>query len=212
MKWIYNFFFLVTLSVNAQLNNEPVKLAHYVLDSFAAGKVLLKSGVTSNQQLNYNLVTNEMIFNNKGTYLAIANPENVDTVFMAGRRFIPVGNSFYEFLGGTANPLFVEHTCTIKEEGTPTGFGNTTTTAATPLRSLMKDNLAYQLKLPDGYEVIPKHTYYIYKNGQYNKVNNEQQWIHLFPAKKDAIKTFVKNSNISFSKQADLLLLLKTLE
>ena len=136
MKCIYTLLCFIALSAKSQVSDEPVRLLHYALDSFVSGKVLLKSGAISNQRLNYNLVTQEMIFEDHGTYLAIAHPENVDTVFLGSGKFVPVKNAFYEILTGTTYPLFIAYTCTVKEEGNATGYGNTTTGAATPIRSL----------------------------------------------------------------------------
>ncbi len=67
--------------------------------------VKMKSGETSNQVLNYNILTNEMIFNNAEKYLAIASPENVDTIYINNRKFIPLNNKFYEVLVNLHMPL-----------------------------------------------------------------------------------------------------------
>ncbi len=78
--------------------DQTVKLVQYVFNEFSPGTVKVKSGETYNQVLNYNILTNEMIFDNDGKYLAIANPENVDTVYISERKFIPLNNKFYEVL------------------------------------------------------------------------------------------------------------------
>lgn len=192
--------------------DKPVKLIHYALDSFTTGTVKVKAGNVYSQRLNYNLVTNEMIFEQGGNYMAIAQPENVDTVIVGGRRFIPVGNAFYEFLGGAAYPLFVEHACTIKEQGASTGFGNTNTSATTSIKSVLNDAGAYKLKLPDEFEVIPTHTFYVRKNGEYHKIKNEQQIMKLFPDKKSSIKEWVKTNHTNFSKQEDVMLLVQHIQ
>lgn len=212
MKYVFVIFCWGALSATAQVNDEPVKLTHYLLDSFVNGKVLLRSGAASNQLLNYNLVTHEMIFDHQGTYLAIANPENTDTVFLMDRKFVPVKNAFYEVITGGNYPLFIEHTCTIKEEGASTGFGNTNAGAAHSIKSLENSGAAYKLKLPDGYEIIPARTYYILKNGKYNKVNNEQQLIKLFPGKKEMIKKFIKSNHTDFSRREDVAALVQQIQ
>ena len=73
---------------NAQRPSAAVQLSHYVFDSFSKGKVQLKSGTFSEQSLNYNILTGEMIFDNGGRLLAINDPKGVDTVFIQGRKFI----------------------------------------------------------------------------------------------------------------------------
>lgn len=212
MKFLSAIFLLNIYFASAQTNDKPVRLIHYALDSFINGTVKLKSGEISTQLLNYNLVTKEMIFEKGRAYLAIANPEKVDTIYLKDRKFIPAGDAFYELLGGSTFPLFIEYTCTIKEQGANTGFGTTNTSATTSVKSLMRDGGAYALKLPDEYQIIPGQSFYIRKNSQYYKVNNEQQIIKLFPEKKELIKAWVKNNHTSFSKTRDMLLLAEQIQ
>ncbi len=213
MKIAYAFLLLNVLSASAQTNDKPVKLVHYALDSFTNAKVQLKSGKVYSELMNYNLVTKEMIFEQNGKYLAIAHPEEVDTIYLDRQKFIPVGNGFYEWLTGSTYPLFKEYTCTVKEPGANTGFGTTSTTAAaTAVKALLKDGGAYALKLPDDYQVVAGHSFYVRKNGRYHKVSNEQQIIKLFPEKKQILKDWIKNHNNSFSKEADLILLIQQIQ
>ena len=77
----YNFimkkyFFIAALfyvgNSYAQRPTNAVKLVQYVFDSFQPGTIKMKSGDTYKQSLNYNIITNEMIFDNNGKYAAIA--------------------------------------------------------------------------------------------------------------------------------------------
>ena len=212
MKLVMQILLCGSLSAGAQTNTNLVKLEHYVMDSFAIGKVKLKSGQITNHVLNYNLITKEMIFEQGGQYLAIAHPEEVDTVFINQRKFVPVNNAFYEWLTGSVYPLFVEYTCTIKEPGVQTGFGTSTTTASVSLKSLIKEGGAYGLKLPDEFEVKPGHSLYIRKDGKFFKIKSEQQLIKLFPAKKELIREWTKNNKTDFSHNEDVALLIQQIQ
>lgn len=205
------FLLLIAASVKAQTNDQPVKLEHYVMDKFTPGTVLLKSGARYQQVLNYNIITREMIFDNSGTFLAIANPKDVDTVFIDGRKFVPVGDGFYEWLGGTTVPLFADYTYTLKEEGVNTGFGKSTTSAAVSTKALLKDGGAYRLKLPDEFQVIPGKTFYIRKSDRYHKVGNEQQVSKIFPEHKQRIADYVKENRTNFTRVSDMQLLINQL-
>lgn len=198
------FFLGITLGAGAQTNEQAVKLVHYVFDSFTKGTVLVKSGKVYQQSLNYNIITKEMIFENSGNYLAIADPKDVDTVTINHRRFIPVSDAFYEWLGGSAYPLFIEYTATVKEQGVNTGFGNSTVSAATSVKALLKDGGAYRLKLPDDFQIIPVQSFYVRKDSRYYKVNNEQQLAKVFPDKKKQISELVKANKTNFTRIADM--------
>ena len=78
--------------------NEKHILSHYLFPEFIQGEVRLKSGTITGSRLNYNALTEEMIFESNGKYLAIAKPESVDTIYIQGRKFIPEGKIFYEIL------------------------------------------------------------------------------------------------------------------
>ena len=212
MKLVIQILLYSSLSAAAQSNKKLVKLEHYVMDSFASGKVKLKTGQTTNQVLNYNLITKEMIFEQGGQYLAIAHPEEVDTVFINQRKFVPVNNAFYEWLTGSVYPLFAEYTCTIKEPGVQTGFGTSTTTASVSMKSLIKEGGAYGLKLPDEFEVIPGHSLYIRKDGKFFKIKNEQQVVKLFPGKKEVIREWIKINQTDFSSNEEVVLLIQQIQ
>lgn len=126
-------FLIIVFSCNrgySQHVKQGIKLVHYVFDEFSPGTVKMKSGETSNQVLNYNILTNEMIFDNEGKYLAISHPENIDTVYINERRFIPLNNKFYEVLIAPGMPLLLEFSASVSEPGTSTGYGGTSSTTA----------------------------------------------------------------------------------
>lgn len=212
-----NFLFLIILfssnCVYAQHVQPGVKLVHYAFDEFSNGTVKMKSGETFNQVLNYNILTNEMIFDNQGKYLAISQPENVDTVYINNRKFIPLNNKFYEVLIKPGMPLLLEFTASVTEPGTSTGYGGTSnTTASTSFKSLVSTGGAYELKLPDGFKVIPGFAYWIMKDGKLERVGSERQMAKIFPDKKQAIHDFVKQNHTNFSKRGDIIELLNEIE
>jgi len=199
--------------IKAQHINGGVKLSHYVFNEFTTGTVKMKSGETYNQVLNYNVLTGEMIFNNDGKFLAIADPANVDTVYINDRKFIPLNNKFYELLVNKNMPLLLEFTSTIDEPGVPTGYGGTsTTTASTSFKSLTSSGGAYDLKLPDGFIVTPGYSYWIMKEGKLEKAGNTKQLIKIFPGKKDVIDDYVKKYHANFSKREDIIMLVEQIE
>ena len=171
----------------------------------------MKSGDITEQLVNYNLLTGEMIYQNNGKFLAIANPKDVDTVFIQNRKFVPVNDVFYEWLTGSEPALFEEFTGTIKEPGAETGFGTTNASAASSLNSLVKSGGVYELKLPDQFKVIPSHNYWMRNAGKFYLVNNARQLVKLFPSKKQWIEDWIKANNTNFSKQKDVIALIKSL-
>ncbi|MEO8819736.1 MAG: hypothetical protein ABI267_10190 [Ginsengibacter sp.] len=213
IKYLLCILLLSAVRATAQPVKPSGALVGYAFDNFSPGIIKMKSGETYNQVLNYNVVTNEMIFENNGKYLAIANPENVDTVTIDQRKFIYLNNKFYEILFNSKMPFLLEYTATVKEPGTSSGYGTTSnTSSASSFKSLINQGGSYSLEVPDGYSVIPGYDYWIMKNGQLEKAGNERQLEKIFPQKKNAIKDFMKKNQTNFSKREDIIMLVKGLE
>ena len=201
------------MSTQAQQLMKPVAILHYVFDSFQAGKVKMKTGEWFDQKLNYNTVTGEMIFEEKGKYLAIKEPSQVDTVFIASRKFIPVDKVFYELVFNGNYPLCQEFTAKLNEPGASIGYGNASaTTNAVSINLLRRNGQAYEMKLPDEYLVIPSFTFWILKDGKYQKAGNAKQLTAIFPGKKQWINDFIKTNNTDFLNRNDVLLLVQQLQ
>jgi len=212
-KYFLIAFLFFGVNCLAQRPSNTVKLVQYIFDSFQPGTIKMKTGKTYDQNLNYNIITNEMVFEQDGKFAAIATPENVDTVYIAGRKFIPLNNKFYEVLAGGNKPLLYESSASVSEPGVSVGYGGTTTTsAATSYQSLLRDGGAYNLKLPDGYNIIPKHEFYILVNGKLEKAGSEKRLSKIFPDKSDAIKKIVKINKTDFSNPEDVAKLVSQLE
>lgn len=187
-------------------------LSHYLFDTFSPGTVRLLSGAVNQESLNYNELTAEMVFDNHGKYEAIANPKDIDTVVIQGRRFVPGVKGFYELLLQGPVLLYLEYTCTIKDPGANIGYGmSTTTSAATPLKSLIQSGGAYALKLPEGYEVVSEQHFLVLKEGKYVSVNSSRQLNACFPDKKAAISAYIKQHQPDLSKKEDMIALVQAI-
>lgn len=185
--------------------NEKNILSHYLFPEFIQGQVRLKSGTITESRLNYNALTEEMIFENNGKHLAIAKPESIDTIYIQGKKFIPEGKVFYEIFTNLPVPLAIHHQCSVTPPGNPSGFGGTsqTTSISTSSRLFLSGGI-YELKLPDDYIIEPYDEFLIKKDNIYFKANNIKQVIKCFPDKSDAIKDFVKLNKTDFKKTDDV--------
>ncbi|MFT3935884.1 MAG: hypothetical protein QM726_19805 [Chitinophagaceae bacterium] len=206
------FLFLCFACVYAHAQ-EAVSLSHYVFTQFEPGKVLQKDGSVNETKLNYNVLSKEMIFEAKpNQYLALAEPNKIDTVIIAGRKFVPVNNEFYELLTIQPYPLLLQYTCTIKEPGSDIGYGMSSVTTASPaIKSLIQSGGAYSLKLPDGFQVSTMNNYWVLANGKLQKANNAKQLASALPAVKDKINELAKKNNTNFSKKDDIVKLVSQL-
>ena len=226
---------LIFISSNAQPKYHEI--SHYLFPEFTQGFVLMKAGEKNEYLLNYNSLTEEMIFENKGIKLAIAQKElaRIDTVYIKDRKFIALNDQFVEILHHSniiidrktielndqfvefsyhSNwDLYVEYKCKVKEPGKQTGYGGTTkTTAVKSYSSFYSEGMFYPLKLPDGYETEPYTYYWLKKNEELYQFKTMKELKKLYKEKEDLFKPYVKKHGVKYDNQESIILLVEYLE
>ena len=204
-------FFLLSISGFAQ--TKIVEVSHYLFPQFTKGLVLMKSGIRNEASLNYNSITEEMIFDNRGTKLAMSQLNLVDTVFIQGRKFILFGGKFVELVYHSKYELYVQHKCSIKDPGKPSGYGGTSqTSATTTYSSYVTGGQFYEMKLPDGLETKLYVEYWLKKDGVPIKFINIRQLAKLFDDKAALFKDYVKKHAVKYTDQESIVALIKYME
>jgi hypothetical protein len=215
MKRIYGFVIsgLIFISSHAPMKHQEI--THYLFPEFMQGIILMKAGENKQALLNYNSLTEEMIFENNGSKLAIAPGEiaRIDTIFINSRKFIPFNMKFFEVIYDSKWDLYVEHKCDVKQPGKPTGYGGTTQTAAvSSYSSFHSEGVVYELKLPDGYETRPYNYYWLNREGEMVKFKNMRELKKLYKEKEELFKPYVKKYGVKYDNQESILELIEYLE
>jgi len=199
------------LSVFAQ--EKSPELSHYLFPKFIKGTVLMVNGVKNESNLNYNTLTEEMIFENKEVKLALGRLDQIDTVFIEGRKFIPFENRFVELIYNGKTEVFADYKCRIKDPGTPAAYGGTSQTAATTTySSYLSGGQVYALKLPENIEVNKSTEYFIQKDGQLNKFFSIKQLVKIFDNQNAVIKKYLKENKVKYENQDDILKLIRFID
>lgn len=192
---------------------KPKEVFHYILPEFVKGNVLMKTGKTNQAMINYNALTEEMIFDSNGKKLAMTQLEDVDTVFIAGRKFVPYQNKFAEVVYHNKYDLLVLHKATILDPGKPAAYGGTTqTSSVTSYSSILVAGQAYQLELPEGIETKPSAEMLIRKDGKLISFLNLRQLTKQFDDKSDQIKKFTKENKVKYEDIDSLIKLIRFIE
>ena len=214
MKQIICILISCIIGVSAYAQPEKVELTHYLFPEFTEGIVLMKTGSRSKASLNYNALTEEMVFENNGQKRAIAEHEisQIDTVFIRDRKFIVLDGKFVECLYQSGWDLYAEYKCRVREPGKASGYGTTSETAAVEsYSSLHYGGKVYDLKLPD-YEVDPYFNYLLKRNGEISKFVSMKQLKKLYQDKKDIFKEYLKDHNVDYNSNKDIIQLIDYLE
>ena len=207
---------LFMFSYNSYSQDHKVELSHYLFPEFTQGQAFLKSGVQQTTMLNYNSLTEEMVFQDRrGRVLAISEESmaNTDSIVIHGRRFVPIGDRFLELLYDSDYQVFAEHKCRVDMPGKPVGYGSTSRTSSVrTISSLQSDGVYYQLTLPDDYKVHPFKDYWIKKEGELTQFTNMRQLRRMYRNQRAAFNDFVSEHNVTYDDPESLILLINYLE
>jgi hypothetical protein len=175
----------------------------------------MKTGARNTAMLNYNSLTEEMIFEQKGRKLAVSAKELelIDTIFINDRKFVPLNSKFVELVHHQKWDLYVEFKCKAEPPGKPSGYGGTSKTSAiSSYSSILSEGYAYELKLPDGYTLDPYVHYWLNKSGDINKFTNMRELKKMFEEKEDLFKTYQKEHRVKYEDQESIIQFIKYLE
>jgi hypothetical protein len=213
MKTIYLVLFLSLLLSNSFAQNNKVAIYHYVFPEFVKGTVLMKSGVTNIAMLNYNALTEEMIFEVSGKKLAMSRLSDIDTVYIDGRKFFPFQNKFVEIIYHNKFDLYALYRASIVDPGKPAAYGGTSqTSAVTSYSSFFSAGQAYELELPQGTETKASIEYWLKKEGKPIMFLNLRQLSKQFEDKSALFKKYVKEHKVDYDNQESLIGLIKFME
>ena len=176
----------------------------FLFPDFSLGKVRMKNDNLQSIMLNYNIVSEKMVFEKGGNLYDMVNIEMIDTIFVKESKFVPVGKVFYEVLLIAPISLFIQYKGQLLPPGTPAAYGGTSQiSSTTQLTSVQLSSGYYNLKLPQDYIVKTDRVYWIRKDNIMFSYTNERQFIKIFPDKVKEIKEFIKKQKIKFDMLQD---------
>lgn len=182
-------------------DNKAQSLPQFLLPLFEKGKVLLKSGAVTTSDLNYNMVDEEMIFINNGAYYALDKLNEIDTVFLNKRKFVPVGKSYYEVVVKNTIPFFIQYKSKYTSSGTPTAYGLTSqVNDPTTFRTIRSGNQVRDVQVPDNVTVSSEKIYWVLLRNEMKSFRTQKQFLKFFPEKSKELEEFINKNNIDFKK------------
>ncbi|GAB3919793.1 hypothetical protein [Mucilaginibacter myungsuensis] len=202
---------LITIALLAATVSCFAQASPYVFADFSNAKVIKKGG-TAAASMNYNTLTQEMVFMN-GTDKAVLDPTGIDTVILQGKKFIPVGKVYYQKYTDTKTPLYVqwanERTGRSNQQSANINKPMTGSDGGARPGISAAD---YDLKLKDGEGLQAANNFWLQKGGEFHKAGDKKDIIKVFPDKEQVIETFVKDNNTDFKKADDISKLISFLD
>jgi hypothetical protein len=198
---------LFSISTDLSAQTDPNnKYPQFLFQTFTRSIVKMKSGKLNTAMLNYNTVSEEMVFDQKGVYMVLDKPEEIDTVFMQNRKFVLVGKAFYEVLVNGPAVFYIQYKSHYVPVGSTTAYGLTSqTNGPTAVLTAQSGNQIRSVELPPNVTVSPATVYWVKRDNNMSKFTNERQLLKIFPGKENEIKEFIKNSKLDLKSREDLL-------
>lgn len=189
------------IPAGAQTPDSLVNLPNLLFPKFSWGIVKLKTGEKNKAMLNYNTVTQELVFMQKKDFLVLDNPQDIDSVFLWNKIFIPFEKAFYELAVMAPVTLFIQHKSYVEQPGVPTGFGAKSQTAGpTSVARYYGARGPIDLKLPNDFKVIDDTEYWIKREGSFDNFDTKKKFLKIFPDKEAELSKFIKERGIDFEK------------
>jgi len=192
---------LIPALLNSQTTSDG-SMPQYYFQDFNTSKVIMENGQVQTPNLNYNTVTEKMVFIRDGKYYDISNPGMVDTVIIRDVKFVPVGDAFYEVLIASEPALLLQYKGEILPAGKPVGYGGTSQLASSVyLSSVDLSSGRYNLPIPSDYVVKIEPIYWVRKPDGLASFINEKQFLSLYQDKSDLLKDFIRKNRIKIDRK-----------
>ncbi len=180
----------------------------FLFPEFIKSKVRMKNGQENIIILNYNTVSEKMVYQKDNNLYDLINPEMTDTIFILKSKFVPIGKVYYEVIQVAPIPLFVQFKSELLPPGTPAGYGGTSQVSNTPISTVSESFQSNSnQKLPADFKVKTDLIYWLRKDGNMLSFTTARQFIKLFPDRESVLKQFIKENHIKIDRQSDVIML-----
>lgn len=201
---------------SAQLPQEMVDSSEFkslLFPNFIDGMVLMKSGAMEKAPMNYNAKHQCINFINAGKYYTLTGLEDVDTIYIQHKRFIPVGNDIYEVINEFDNStsLVLSYTTHTRPLVSTTDHNGTNKQADNQVSNTVSD--VYVSRNYKGNSLIELRKHYWVKIGQtLYKADTKAQLRKAFPLKsKEEIDNYIDSNNLNLIVDSNLVSLIEFL-
>lgn len=177
----------------------------YQYAEFIQGRILFRNGKTANPTLNYNILTSEMEYIERGDTLSIAHPETILIISIASDTFYYDQGYLKLIFSGRIKVVrkqYFELTKVLKKDSYGSGESN----AATDSYSAIETSQAKYKLVTNTDRMFKKKTLYFIANQTLNFAPfTKKNIIRMFPQSEKLIQNYIKTEDIRFNKESDLL-------
>jgi hypothetical protein len=194
------------IKINSKQENAYLK--GYINDAFQDGKVILKEGGYAKAKLNFNCLTNEMLFiSPKGDTLKLLHPEATSMVIIQTDTFNFGKNTFLQRITHYNSPVNLFQKITLKhiDDEKKAAYGYSAVTGDASNNTFTQNGITTYIDA-DRNMVFKKNYEVFISNNTGDFLNVKQGTLNkMFPQFKNQIKAFIDDNNINFDKEDDII-------
>ena len=181
------------------------ELPQYLFTSFTSGTLIMKTGTPRTMTLNYNTLSEKIVFEQDGKYFDLLNQETVDTAYISEKQFIPFEGAFLELVVSDDISFLIQHKSRLEERGKRSGYGTySTTTAIDNYSSITVSSTMYNLKIPDQFIIKQSDIFWIKNGNDWSSFTNKKQFLKIFPDEASILKNYLKENKLKLQKAEDI--------
>ncbi|HJZ40760.1 MAG TPA: hypothetical protein VJ203_10375 [Bacteroidales bacterium] len=174
--------------------------------TFTPGKVFFKDGTYTGSRLNYNILYGEVQFIQKNDTLSIANTRDIKFVTIESDTFYFDRGYVEIVLDMGKSKLGLKQYVKMVDKQTQAAYGMTSSVSATDsYNSIPSSSGYYSLTVNEDISVRPVKDYYLGSEKEGFQLIRKKLIFQLFPESEDEIKQYLKNNEVNFNKEEDLM-------
>jgi len=192
------------INTGAQENSDG-STPQYLFPDFTTGTVIMKNGRQQKLAINYNTITEKMVYLQNNNFFDMISINTIDTVVIMQSRFVPSGKVFFEVLYDGPVAFFIQHKGKLLPPPAPAAYGGTSQVSSSKyLNSVELSSGRYNLELPEDFKVQAEPVFWLRRDSAMASFLGEKQLLKLFPGNDQDIRKFIKQYHIKFDRLSDV--------
>lgn len=212
MNMSYKIILLVLSSLiigNCFRLNCQTKKKTLLFNKYTNGSVLLKNGLKISTQLNYDTSNKTMMYQQNGQEMILLNNNEVDTIYISNRKFIPYNKVYVEFVETKNNNIIlINWNLKQKYRGNKGAYSQITQNKVETLNTSYWTHDEYQNQSTEIVDFVRKNEYWFRIGNEQRTCKNEKDLIKIFPEKKNEILQYIKENKVEFNNPSDAIKLI----
>ncbi|MDR3287596.1 MAG: hypothetical protein LBT27_09165 [Prevotellaceae bacterium] len=182
----------------------------YIFPEFTQGKIFFKNGIIDSAKFNYNTLISEMQFLDKNkNILSVLNPQDVSHVIIDNRVFCYVSEKSFAELLVNFNAVRFLKKCRIEyaytQDKTAAYGQSSSTTSVVNYKNVYANGDDKKLAVYRDIKFKIIADFFFETNGKFNKANNKNSFVKIFPQCKEEINKYVSAKKVDFKNEQDLI-------